>query len=167
MPKRYAFLLLGVLIVGIFLAVFHLSVLTFREQRTGELIWVAQPDDGTFSLQWMHSVELEQWRETFRMTENGKLHLIETRFKAWGAGVPDNAGDEFYVEDDWFVMKGFDRTFSRLPIGVSCYADHRLLYDGEIYRLCEWVEDGTGVVARQEKISILTYLVFVLTKEGS
>lgn len=140
-------------------------MLTIREQRTGDLIWIARPDSGVFSLQWMHSVELEQWRETFKITGGGKIELIETRFKTWGAGVPDNAGDEFHIEDEWFVMEGFDRQFSRVPIGVSCYANHRLMYNAEVYPLCDWVKDGANVVAKPEDVPLWIYLKFVLKRE--
>lgn len=109
----------------------------------------------------MHSVELEQWRETFQITDLGKVELIETRFKAWGAGVPENEGHVFYEDGEWFVMQGFDgRTFDELPIGVSCYAEHRLLYDSKTYNLCDWVADGTSVVIKKESLSIFQILLW-------
>lgn len=142
----------------------HPSALTFRESRTGELLWLARPEDGTFSLQWMHSAELEAWRETFQLTDKGGIRLVESRFKAWGAGVPVNDGNRFYAEDGWFVMTGFDRHFPSLTIGVSCHAGHRILYNGGTYKLCDWVADGTGIVVKWEDVSLWTYLTFLSEK---
>jgi hypothetical protein len=162
--KRTTLLLLLILVIGVITSQIHCPLLTIREQGTDVLIWMARPSKGIFSLQWMHSVELEQWRETFQITVDGKIHLIESRFKAFGAGVPDNGGKEFYSSDDWFVMKGFDRYFTHIPLGVSCYSDHRLLYNDKTYRLCDWVEDGSYVVLKREIVPLYTYVWLLITK---
>lgn len=165
--RKWMLLLVGAcIVIGLILTLIRPSVLALREQRTGHLLWLASPDDGIFSLQWMHSVELEQWRETFQIKENGNLHLLETRFKAWGAGVPNNDGDEFYIEDDWFVMKKFKREFPSLPVNVSCDVDYKLMYDDNVFHLCDWVKDDTGIVIRQENVALWTYLTFLVQKEG-
>lgn len=146
----------------------NLSLVTIRYQRTGDLIWVFQPINNEFSLQWMHSVELEQWRETFKVTDNGNIKLIESRFKAWGAGVPENEGEVFYIDKDWFVMKEFDnRSVEQLTISVSCYANHRIIYDSNVYTMCNWVKDNTTVVLKRENLSIFTYFYYLFSKEVS
>lgn len=161
--------LIAIVLLGGILSIIHFKVLTIREQRTGRLIWVARPKDGIFSLQWMHSVELEQWRETFQITKKGQIHLLASRFRAFGAGVPDNGGKEFYLDNkhEWFVMKGFDRYWPDLPIGVGCYANHRLLYNNHVYRLCDWVKDGTYIDAKSESMSLISYISFFVKKEAT
>ncbi|QHT47727.1 DUF1850 domain-containing protein [Bacillus sp. SB49] len=65
--------------------------------------------DGTeLSIRWTHSVENEDWEETFLM-EQDKIRLINTRFKTFGAGVPNDIGTETYVKDGWVYMEGISR----------------------------------------------------------
>jgi len=114
----------------------------------------------------MHSVELEQWRETFKVTNDGKIKLIESRFKAWGAGVPENEGKVFYKEKNWFVMKEFNnRSVEHLTVSVSCYANHRIIYNSNMYTMCNWVKDNTSVVLKRENISLINYLYYLISRE--
>lgn len=41
------------------------------------------------TLQWIHSVERELWRETYR-ADNGAFLLFRSQFKTFGAGTPYN-----------------------------------------------------------------------------
>lgn len=136
-----------------------LFVLTLTEQNSGKLLWMkpVDADNRIFSLQWMHSVELEQWRETFELTDDYQIHLLESRFKAYGAGIPNREGRYFRKEQDWFVESGFDRVFPELPIGVSLFAFHRLIINGEEYPLTDWVNDGDYVTVDSRKISLLQW----------
>lgn len=157
-----------IMIITSILSWIHLSVVTIRHQRTGELIWSFRPNNGVFSIQWMHSVELEQWRETFQITDDGNIKLIESRFRAWGAGVPEHEGKVFYRDQEWFVMKEFEnRTFEQLTISVSCYANHRIIDHSKKYKMCDWVEDNTSVVIQNEEQSVLAYFYHLIFKEVS
>lgn len=141
-----------------------LSVLTIREQQTKQILWMfIKPDK--IAVEWIHSVELEPWRETHFITPDNKLLLVESRFKAFGAGVPDNGADEFYVEDGWFVMKGFHRVFEDLPIQVSCFSDHHVIVQQQAYYLCDKVKDGDFVTIKAEKVSLIRFLSHYLLEE--
>ncbi|WP_409252071.1 DUF1850 domain-containing protein [Bacillus sp. SCS-153A] len=67
----------------------------------------------TFSLRWTHSVEKEDWEEFFQV-EDENILLQSTRFKTFGAGVPDNAGEETFIKDGWVYMTNIHQ-----PIGDS------------------------------------------------
>ena len=45
-----------------------------------------------FTVMWVHSVERTPWNETFQVTEQGELLLVETVFQSFGAGVPHQKG---------------------------------------------------------------------------
>jgi len=53
-----------------------------------------------FSLSWSHSVEKTEWRENWRITEQG-LELTEARVKGSGAGM--DPGEGARLEDGWWV----------------------------------------------------------------
>lgn len=65
------------------------------------------------SIRWTHSVEKEDWEEFFHIKDN-TINLTSTRFKTFGAGVPDNAGEDTYIKDGWVYM-----THIHQPIGDS------------------------------------------------
>jgi hypothetical protein len=83
-------------------------------------------DDGTrFSLAWQHSVEREDWIETFAI--RGKaIVLAATRFKTFGAGVPDHAGRRTTLEHGWVVMDGIDRVVDPLAVQAAAAEDYRM-----------------------------------------
>ncbi|MDT9026485.1 DUF1850 domain-containing protein [Rossellomorea yichunensis] len=65
------------------------------------------------SIRWTHSVEKEDWEEFFHIKDN-TINLTSTRFKTFGAGVPDNAGEDTYIKDGWVYMTNIHQ-----PIGTS------------------------------------------------
>ncbi|WP_052144885.1 DUF1850 domain-containing protein [Halalkalibacter okhensis] len=66
----------------------------------------------TFTIKWIHSVEKTPWRETYQLTDEGELLLIETAFQSFGAGVPHQKGT-MTVEDGEVIIRGIDE---RLPV---------------------------------------------------
>ncbi|UFJ39978.1 DUF1850 domain-containing protein [Brevibacillus humidisoli] len=59
-----------------------------------------------FTVEWVHSVELTPWRETYTLGESGGLLLVETAFRSFGAGVPATFEQSFEIEQGWIVAKG-------------------------------------------------------------
>lgn len=83
-------------------------------------------DDGArFSLAWRHSVEKEDWIETFTIRERA-IVLTATRFKTFGAGVPDHAGRRTTLEDGWVVMDGFERVVDPLAVQAAAAEGYRM-----------------------------------------
>ncbi|HLS09252.1 DUF1850 domain-containing protein [Lentibacillus sp.] len=56
--------------------------------------------DHSFSVQWKHSVEKEEWVEYFRIQDN-TLFLESTKFKTFGAGVPSISEHPAVLKDGW------------------------------------------------------------------
>lgn len=54
-----------------------------------------------FTLEWTHSVEKEDWRETWEVTDTGRLHLVRASVKGSGAGMEPGPGGHF--EDGWWI----------------------------------------------------------------
>lgn len=75
-------------------------------------------------------MEKEAWREQFRATAEGEIHLVSTRFRTFGAGVPDSAPTT-YIEDGWVVMRGIERTVNPLVLRAHAETEHQLTLDPE------------------------------------
>jgi hypothetical protein len=65
----------------------------------------------TFTIKWIHSVEKTPWRETYQLTDEGELLLIETAFQSFGAGVPHQKGT-MTVEDGEVVIRDINEQLS-------------------------------------------------------
>nr|WP_106779079.1 DUF1850 domain-containing protein [Lysinibacillus timonensis] len=70
----------------------------------------------SFQLRWIHSVEKEEWIETY--VKNGEdLLLTETYFKTFGAGVPSDAKSTELVNG--FVRMDIDLQYHELNLTIS------------------------------------------------
>ena len=56
---------------------------------------------GGFTLEWTHSVERQDWRETWEITPDHRLRLTQAAVKGSGAGMEPGPGGHF--EDGWWV----------------------------------------------------------------
>lgn len=81
----------------------------------GSLV-VALAPQGQFTLQWMHSVEKEAWREEWRLTDEGLL-LTGAAVRGSGAGMEPGPGGRF--EGDWWVWTPEARPVPELVLAAS------------------------------------------------
>ena len=83
-------------------------------------------DEGAqFSLAWRHSVEQEDWIETFAVRD-GAIVLVATRFKTFGAGVPAQVGRSTTLENGWVLMDGIDRVVDPYAVQAAAAEDYRM-----------------------------------------
>ena len=77
---------------------------------------------------WEHSVEHFQWRETYQITSTGRLRLLSSSTKGYGAGTPDWQweGAAFRVEQGWLVNEPVGLELEELMISLSSLAPHWL-----------------------------------------
>ncbi|MGG4169076.1 DUF1850 domain-containing protein [Rossellomorea vietnamensis] len=93
---------------------------------------IVQPffEEKDLSIRWTHSVEKEDWEEFFHIQDETIL-LTSTRFKTFGAGVPDHAGDDTYIKDGWVYMTGIHQTIgSSLRFQTGKGTKHRIRVKG-------------------------------------
>ncbi len=72
--------------------------------------------ENEFEIGWIHSVEKEPWFEKYAI-KSGKLYLIGTRFKTFGAGTPSDG--KIIPSDDGFVHMAMNREMESLNLIVS------------------------------------------------
>ncbi|MFW5695561.1 MAG: DUF1850 domain-containing protein [Alkalispirochaeta sp.] len=87
-----------------------------------------------FEVSWIHSVEHEEWREEFVADPAGEIRVEATRFRTFGAGVPDSA-PETRLEEGWVVMRGFDRVVDPLLIRANQETFHTFTLDDEVRQM--------------------------------
>jgi hypothetical protein len=158
LKKGFAIIFPIIIIVAIFMPTqggFNIS--TVKDSETLQLI---KSKSNEVTVGWRHSVELQPWQETYKVNKEGHLELVETRFKAYGAGVPDVDGHIERVENGQLVVKGINRTIDQYSLFYSPNSNYYVEIDGEKHHLKDFVPSDTAVNISYEKISIYEQLSF-------
>lgn len=103
-PKWIVFVLVTLLLFILFWPKEQM-VLIISDQETGEeykRTTIHAEDE--FTVQWVHSVEKTLWQETLTVNKEGEIVLTETRFRSFGAGVPNEKNGSVYFEGGFLVM---------------------------------------------------------------
>jgi hypothetical protein len=102
-------------------------ILSYQNQNIVVQPFLNQKD---VSIRWTHSVEKEDWEEFFHIQDH-TITLTSTRFKTFGAGVPDHAGDTTYIKDGWVYMTGIHQPIgSSLRFQTGKGTNHRIRVNG-------------------------------------
>lgn len=105
----------------------------------------------SFTVTWEHSVEHFWWRETYQITPTGRLQLLSSSTKGYGAGTPDRKleGAGFRVEQGWLVNEPVGLELEELLIGLSALAPHWLESGGVRLSLSEIAGEQTIILRPQ------------------
>lgn len=151
---------LFILLIAIMLNFINIHVLLLEDVKDHKTIFVKKVYPGNeFTMRWMHSVELQPWEEIFRIDKNYNIILDRTRFKSFGAGVPDYAGNKSEVKDGYVIFSGINKTINDLQYGVSDFAKHTFYFADKELKLYEHVEDGNPIKIYIERVNMLEYFI--------
>lgn len=115
------------------------------------LMHIPIDSESSFRIRWIHSVELEPWEEIFRIDADQNIFLDSTRFKAFGAGVPDSAGKRVDTSDGYINFLEINRPMPNLTYGISPIAKHTLIVGTVEYPLFELLPHDIGVQIKVER----------------
>lgn len=147
-----------ILILLILILIYPLNTLVLSNQGHIYLMRTLQANE-VFAVRWIHSVELEPWEEHF-IIRDGQITLYKTRFKAFGAGVPDSAGKKTYMEEDYIVFDEINQVMKNLIYGISKQAEHILFIDDKAYLLYEFVPEDLGLSFEYKKTTLFKYFYY-------
>lgn len=91
-----------------------------------------------FDIQWVHSVEKEEWIESYEVKGSSFL-LTTTAFKTFGAGVPSDGQIE--IRDDGFVHMTINREMNDILLVVSDLVKTTVTSQKEEIALYDLVQD--------------------------
>jgi len=159
MKKRTVIVIIVLSILGISINVPILQSLTlfyYQEDIVYDRFLVKANDE--FTMRWIHSVELTPWEETFKISDENEIILDRTRFKQFGAGVPDSAGNKTEIKDGYIVFSGINQVMDEIPYGISKFTEHTVIIQETEYPLYQYIQDGHRIVFYTEKVSIFKYI---------
>lgn len=130
MPGRHSGALVGAAILALFIVAASAAAAWPRPwlvvcDGDGLRYAFAAAGGTQFSLAWQHSVEHEDWIETFAVRDDA-IVLTSTRFKTFGAGVPSHAGTRTTLDHGWVVMEGIDRVVDPLAVQAAAAERYRM-----------------------------------------
>ena len=158
--KKTAFVLLAIALASMIILSQGTAVLVVSEVESGRIVHAERIEPGdVFTVRWIHSVELEPWEEQFEIGNDMKIYLDQTRFKAFGAGVPDSAGTSTEVKDGYVSFSGIHKEMPTLVYGVSPVAKHEFSVNGKTFRLFELLPPDTAVSFSIARLSLWKYIV--------
>ncbi|CAD2076931.1 DUF1850 domain-containing protein [Phocicoccus pinnipedialis] len=111
----------------------------------------------TFEIHWIHSVEKEEWYETYEIREN-KLFITKSSFKTYGAGVPTDVKYKSKINDDGFVELTINQFRESLLLTVSSNVETTIHYETIDLKLYEIYENYSSVEVSVESIPLILYL---------
>lgn len=134
--------------------------LTVRNE-TGDLCYqkLFKPGD-KFTVRFTHSVTKGPVDETFTITADGEIMLIETTYDSFGAGLPFEPYKEqcFLPAQGKFKMVGYDYAIPVLTVRVGRFADHRLIINEEDTALATWTDLGCPIDFTVERVRLYQYV---------
>ncbi|MEW9672272.1 DUF1850 domain-containing protein [Ammoniphilus sp. 3BR4] len=146
-------------------AILVLSLLFFFPLSLTEVSWGNHElfVRDSFSIEWIHSVEKEEWLEFYERKEN-ELFLTKTQFKTYGAGVPSSGKTSLTPKG--FVEVEVNRKMEELRLVVSPCVKSTMHLDNQDIYLYELAGPYEEVVIRPTRVPIYQYAIYLLTKEG-
>jgi hypothetical protein len=158
MTKKITFSIGILCILFLLLTYIQIPVLILENTQASGIVFIHKVSPGdTFTMHWMHSVELEPWEEIFRVDKDYGLLLDHTRFKAFGAGVPGDAGKKTMVKDGWIYFLEINQPMPNLTYGISPIAKHTFYFKDKAIKLYQQVPKDAPVKIYVQKTSLITY----------
>lgn len=99
----------------------------------GEIIFRARVKPGyEFSTTFRHSVQLSDWTDFFRITDDWRIKLYETHFADMGWGFPSepDPGAKMEMTRDYIRYYDMNRVFDSFQVSVTTANDRHFLIAG-------------------------------------
>jgi len=156
MKKFILFLLVCVVLtIAIFLFFFGYSdCVTIQSYDTGKVLFKHEiKPEMVVIFSYIHSVSLTPIEEYLDVNARGYVLRKVTYIDQGGAGMPEFAfGDQqFTIEDNTFVIKGFDRFFESITINVQKEYKDEIAVDNHILDLSMLLGKNGRIVLDVEK----------------
>lgn len=141
----------GVIAVSIFMFfVFFVhkdQFLILENGDTGEEIYcVPAPDDFTFAVSFIHSVNKSDVIEGFQI-EDGEIFVEWCKYSSFGAGMPTDLapGEVLTYDGGQMMISHMHRAVPNLSYIVGTVYNHYLIIDDEKINICDYTPRNTKV----------------------
>lgn len=138
------------------------QALVFEYQNTGRVLaYIPFSKEQTFKIKYTHSIHLSDVVESYKELDDGQIQQYELMFEDFAIGMPSEAaeGEVFEEKDGIYYIKNMNRVFPHFDLRIGkVRANHRVIYDNKEYPLSNYIEPGTWVRIKIEKLSFFQLL---------
>ncbi|MCG8542096.1 MAG: DUF1850 domain-containing protein [Clostridia bacterium] len=161
--KKLSFFILIILVVMV--ASMDIHILVLKDLIDEQIVFMdmVYPNE-EFTIEWIHSVELQPWEEVFRIDTDYDIILDRTRFKSFGAGVPDYAGNRSEIKDGYVIFSGINKNIDDLQYRASNVAKHTFYFKDKELKLYELVRNENIIKIYVEPTNIIKYFILKLKR---
>ncbi|WP_428911412.1 DUF1850 domain-containing protein [Niallia sp. Krafla_26] len=155
--RRYLFFVLMIFILFFLFTPFK-KCLVFQFQNSGQVLAYIPISSGeTFQIKYTHSIHLSDVMDYFEVTEDGHLKQYQLMYEDFAIGMPSHAskGEIFEERDGKYYLKNMNRVFPSFDLRLGkVRANHTIVFKGDEYPLSQYLEPGTWVRVKMERISL-------------
>ncbi|MCM3178561.1 DUF1850 domain-containing protein [Cytobacillus horneckiae] len=149
------FLIVFSILIVIFLPL--TNALVFESVKSGKVIAFIPMNRGSdFKIKYTHSIHLSDVIESYAITEKRDIMQYELEYEDFAIGMPSNAeGDETFEQADGkYYIKNMSRQFPFIDLRIGkVKANHKVIYAEKEIRLGDYIQPGTVVRIKNEKLS--------------
>jgi hypothetical protein len=134
------------------------EALVFQFQNSGHVLaYIPISKGDTFQIKYTHSIHLSDVVDSYTVTNKGQIKQYELMYEDFAVGMPSNAsdGEIFQQENGKYYLKNMNRVFSSFDLRVGkVRANHTLTYEQMEYPLSRYIEPGSWVRIKIERINL-------------
>lgn len=138
------------------------DALILYDQHTNRILaYLPFIDQKKFQIKYTHSIHLSDVVESYKISNDNFIIQYELMYEDFAVGMPSNAeaGETFVQKDGKYFIKNMNRSFPYFDLRTGkVRANHRILYKQEEYPMSDYIEPGTLIRIKPEKISLLQQL---------
>ncbi|MBP2242837.1 hypothetical protein J2Z40_003418 [Cytobacillus eiseniae] len=163
-PDRKMLILVSLILISIvFLFFIPLKqALVFQYQHTGKVLaYIPIHKDEQFKIKYLHSIHRSDVIESYLVTKDKQIKQYELMYEDFAIGMPENAseGEIFEHKDGKYFIKNMNRIFPLFDLRLGkVRANHTLIYKELEYPLSRYIEPGTLLRIKIDKISVFEQL---------
>ena len=157
--KKFFFPILFIIIVFFILSFVKIDAIIIKSYFNGDLLKIEHlKAKERFGIVYTHSHERSETSEWYQVRD-GKLILMEQRYRDQGAGLPVNLIYKFkYADDGSFCLYDMNVPFETVVYRTGAViANHKLVMNGETTPFLDFSEPREALEFSTEHISLLQY----------
>ncbi|MFE8697844.1 DUF1850 domain-containing protein [Cytobacillus sp. FJAT-53684] len=163
-PSRKIRFLVPLIIITIAILAFIplKQALVFQYEHSGKVLaYIPMHEDSQFKIKYTHSIHLSDVVESYVITKDHQIKQYELMYEDFAIGMPENAadGEQFVHKDGKYFIKNMNRVFPLIDLRLGkVRANHTAIFKGIEYPLSRYIEPGTLIRIKIEKLSVIEQL---------
>jgi hypothetical protein len=134
------------------------TFLVIEPRNDGKPAYFSSSSNTTFSIRYTHSIHLSEVEEFYRQTSSNKIQQTKLLYEDTAIGMPSNAeGEEVFerTKDGRYQISNMNKRFRYIDIRIGqVVANHRIVYEDNVYPLKKYFKEGSVVRLQYKKVSL-------------